>query len=194
MLPHSKTYNDHDTFARNSPKRLSEAPKRKTNFLSKLFKAKLKRVIEEEKKVIDEARKTNLERIIELLNDLNNKETDNEIKPKISWAISRLQHGNLYECEDVQKKSEGGFFLEIAKIYSEFTEIQNVIDNSKITSHNHNKITIVSSNTPNYLNSQEKYDKDKNLKDGNSIVIRENNLVTPKKTEVEISFSPNKSR
>ncbi len=186
-----KSFLDHDIFHRSSPKRMSDAPKRKTNFLSKLFKAKLKRVIEEEKKVIDEARKTNLERIIELLNELYHRESDNEMKPKLSWAIDRLQHGKLYDCEE-QKKNEGGFFLEIAKIYSEFTEIQNVIDNTKITSHNHNKVT--SSNTPNYLNSQEKYEKEKNLKDGNSIIIRESNLVTPKKTEVEISFSPDKSK
>lgn len=97
--------------------------KRNSNFLSKLFKAKLKRTIFEEKKVIEEARKTNIEKIIELLNEYLVEETNLNKRDKLNWAIQKLQIGKFYECEKMNNSSiVGGFFSEIAKIYNNFSE------------------------------------------------------------------------
>lgn len=81
-----------------------------SNFLAKVLKVKLKRTLEEEQKSIQNARRTNLEKIIDLLIGLKErliKEID--IALKIDWAISKLQHGKLYEFEfeDSNQANEG---------------------------------------------------------------------------------------
>lgn len=108
---------------------------KKTNFLSKLFKAKLKQTIMDEKKAIEESRKTNLEKIIELLYELQEKESVLKLKEKISWAIQKLQYGKFYECESSKKSIVGDFFREIARFYTDFTENPNNISDMKIEFH-----------------------------------------------------------
>lgn len=83
-----------------------------SNFLAKVMKVKLKKSLEEEQKTIENARRTNLEKIIEILTSV--KETlgkSSDLINKIDWAILKLQQGKLYEFEFEDSNNANGNIL-----------------------------------------------------------------------------------
>lgn len=86
-----------------------------SNFLAKVMKVKLKKSLEEEQKTIENARRTNLEKIIEIfisVKDMLGK--NNDIIAKIDWAISKLQTGKLYEFEfDDSNEANGNILINL---------------------------------------------------------------------------------
>ena len=114
--------------------------KLKNNFLAKIFKAKLDKLIEEEKTGIEKARKPNVEKIIEILRELKNNSNLSGYEKKINWAIDRLQYGKFYNCEnETDDNNKGDFFQSLAKAYVDYTE-QNINSiKSDIIFHLHKK-------------------------------------------------------
>lgn len=116
-----------------------------SNFLAKVLKVKLKRTLEEEQKSIQNARRTNLEKIIDLLISMKDKlAKEIDIVLKIDWAISKLQHGKLYEFEfEDSNQANENILINLLG----FTENKESYFNQNVTTNFRNTVSAPEANT-----------------------------------------------